>query len=135
MVDNWLVPKRTYTRRTQEQCDTACRAAIDRTEFARVRRVVLRLDSVQASGRFADNYFDLVFIDADHEYAGVRADLAAWWPTVRPGGVFCGHDIDSDKDKRGVWGVRQAVEEFCVATGVAFTVDKNVWVIEKPSTD
>lgn len=36
---------------------------------------------------------DLVFIDADHSEAAVRADVLAWAPRVRPGGVLCGHDL------------------------------------------
>lgn len=35
---------------------------------------------------------DLVFIDAAHDYASVRKDIASWWPLVKPGGILAGHD-------------------------------------------
>ena len=35
---------------------------------------------------------DLVMIDADHSFESVTADLLAWLPKIRDGGVICGHD-------------------------------------------
>ena len=35
---------------------------------------------------------DVLFIDGDHTYDGVRADYALWSPLVRPGGVIAFHD-------------------------------------------
>jgi len=34
----------------------------------------------------------VLFIDADHSYAGVRADFETWWPHVAPGGLIIFHD-------------------------------------------
>jgi predicted O-methyltransferase YrrM len=36
---------------------------------------------------------DLLFIDADHSYAGVKGDYERYSPLVRPGGVICVHDV------------------------------------------
>ena len=36
---------------------------------------------------------DLLFVDGDHSYAGVRADFEMYAPLVRPGGVIAFHDI------------------------------------------
>jgi predicted O-methyltransferase YrrM len=36
---------------------------------------------------------DLLFIDGDHTYAGVRADFEMYSPLVRPGGIVAFHDI------------------------------------------
>jgi predicted O-methyltransferase YrrM len=52
-------------------------------------------DSAKAARLFSDGHFDLVFIDADHRYDAVRADIAAWRRKVRPGGILCGHDCEA----------------------------------------
>jgi predicted O-methyltransferase YrrM len=42
--------------------------------------------------RVAELRFDSVFIDGCHELAECRADIEAWLPLVKPGGIICGHD-------------------------------------------
>uniref|UniRef100_A0A7S4F8U5 Class I SAM-dependent methyltransferase n=1 Tax=Chrysotila carterae TaxID=13221 RepID=A0A7S4F8U5_CHRCT len=37
----------------------------------------------------ADSYFDFIYVDARHDYLGVKEDLESWWPKLRPGGVIC----------------------------------------------
>ena len=44
-------------------------------------------------GLLAGDVPDLVFIDADHTYAGARADWLAYGSMVGPGGRCCFHDI------------------------------------------
>jgi predicted O-methyltransferase YrrM len=43
---------------------------------------------------------DLLFIDGDHSYAGVRADFEAYSSLVRPGGLIGFHDIVPDFTRR-----------------------------------
>ena len=45
---------------------------------------------------------DFVFIDADHRYESVKADIRAWVPKLRPGGMLSGHDIDYPSVLRAV---------------------------------
>lgn len=64
-------------------------------------------DSARAARLFAPGMVDFVFLDAAHDRASVEADLRAWWPRVRPGGVMAGHDYTPH------WpGVREAVNAF-----------------------
>jgi predicted O-methyltransferase YrrM len=53
--------------------------------------------------------FDFVFIDADHSYEGVKADIEGFLPLVMPGGIIAGDDY-SVPDYPGV--VRAVDEAF-----------------------
>lgn len=62
---------------------------------------------------FEDNYFDFIYIDANHTYDGVKADLEAWWPKLKDGGMFCGDDYTHLVNPgEGKYGVVEAVNEF-----------------------
>jgi predicted O-methyltransferase YrrM len=50
-------------------------------------------DSVEAAERFDDSSLDCVFIDADHRYGSVLADIKAWTPKLKPHALLCGHDF------------------------------------------
>jgi hypothetical protein len=58
-----------------------------------------------AADLFGDESFDLIFVDAGHRYEDVIRDLELYYPKVKKGGVFCGHDFKHD-------GVRKAVAEY-----------------------
>lgn len=44
-----------------------------------------------------DNSIDFMFVDGDHRYTQCKRDLDGWWPKIRFGGVFCGHDFESNE--------------------------------------
>ncbi|KKK91163.1 hypothetical protein LCGC14_2715710 [marine sediment metagenome] len=48
--------------------------------------------SDKVADKYEDESIDFVFIDADHEQEQVRADILAWLPKVRKGGIISGHD-------------------------------------------
>lgn len=54
---------------------------------------VMVADSLSAARMIGDGTADLIFLDADHSYDAVKADIAAWRPKLKPGGVFAGHDM------------------------------------------
>jgi len=78
---------------------------------------IVRAYSFDAVKEFPDEYFDFIFIDADHTYPGISRDLVDWWPKVKRGGAFTGHDY-SHQTRRAVnrqiikFGVVEAVDEF-----------------------
>lgn len=63
--------------------------------------------SLEYAELFPDKSVSMVFIDANHEYEHVKADILAWWPKVIDGGIVCGHDYGIV----GMEGVKQAVDE------------------------
>ena len=73
------------------------------------RSVHLRMESSRAAELFPAAYFDFIYIDADHRRDSVFADLSAWYPKMRPGGVFSGHDYGNIPD------VKNAVDDFMSA--------------------
>jgi len=83
-------------------------------------------DSVDAARQIPRNWFDFVFIDANHEYKYVKQDIEVWAPCIRHGGLLCGHDWT-------MAGVNKAVKEFAgkeayEIKSVLGTAD--VWLIE-----
>jgi predicted O-methyltransferase YrrM len=72
---------------------------------------ILRMRSAEAAATFEPESVDWVYIDGDHSYEGVRADLEAFFPAVKPGGYIAGDDYGH----AGAWfedGVTRAVQEF-----------------------
>ena len=69
--------------------------------------------SAQILSSFADNYFDWIYIDGDHTHKGVKADIAAAIPKLKPGGYLVFNDFARITQKKlGTFGVHQAVCEF-----------------------
>ena len=74
-------------------------------EFPQLK--VVKMTSEYASTIFPDGYFDMVFIDANHFYKYVHADIGFWMPKVRKGGIISGHDYGGRHK-----GVKEAVDEW-----------------------
>lgn len=49
--------------------------------------------SQAASRLFKDEFFDMVYLDAEHTYDGVLGDIHLWWPKIKSGGILAGHDV------------------------------------------
>lgn len=94
------------------------RLAESRTAEQAGRRRVLAMPSIAAAAEIADRSLDFVFIDADHTYEAVQADIQAWRTKLRAPGVLSGHDYGARRDRKGIWGVSRAVQEFCAANAI-----------------
>ena len=69
----------------------AVRQRFDRQASAGTIEIV-RERSANAAARFDDQSLDFAYIDGDHTKAGVTADIEAYWPKVRIGGVMAFDD-------------------------------------------
>lgn len=67
--------------------------------------------------------FDMVFIDGLHDYENVKADMIAWMPCVRDGGILCGHDFQHPP-------VRQAYRELFGSEHETLHPDTRMWEVE-----
>lgn len=82
-----------------------------------------RLSSDDAVPLFADDAFDFIFIDGLHEYDQVLADCRNYYPKIKSGGIFSGHDY------KAIEGVGKAVDEFAaeVNATVNYLPDNDAW--------
>jgi len=100
---------------------------------------VIKDFSLEACKLFKDEYFDFVYIDADHTESAVYADLNAWYCKVRKGGILSGHDycnaILNCVDAKVEFGVIPAVDKFVAENKLDLHVDNEMpwhdWFILK----
>jgi len=74
---------------------------------------------------------DLVYIDGDHSYEGVKKDLRVFWPMVKSGGYLTGDDY-SWTNKECPMGPKPAIDEFVKNNNLQLTVRGDQWIIQKP---
>lgn len=96
------------------------------------RSIILRATFADAVGRFADESLDFIYIDG-YAHTGQEGGrtLADWWPKLKPGGIFAGHDYC-----RQYQPTMDAVDAFAAAHGLTVNVtdepDLPSWWIVKP---
>ena len=64
-----------------------------------------------------DNTYDIIYIDGDHSYEGVKNDLINAYNKIKNSGYIMGHDYEMNMKKAQNtynFGVKQAVDEFCI---------------------
>ena len=97
---------------------------------------IIKSFSVPAALLFDNEFFDWVYIDANHAYEAVKADLEAWWPKIKKGGFIAGHDYIIRDDSCARFGVICAVNEFVEKYGLRIDYLTNElyasFVIQKP---
>lgn len=86
-----------------------------------------RMDQEVAAGKIADSSAWAVWLDTDHAYGSSLRTLRAWWPKVKPGGWFGGHDYGH------AWfpGLKTAVDQWARAERVEVEVRGMSWIVRK----
>lgn len=82
--------------------------------------IVIREMSAEALTKFNDETISFAYVDGDHSYEGVKADLAALMPKMAAGGIMAFDDYH----RRGWWGdgVLRAIHEFIGAHPVEIRI-------------
>lgn len=70
---------------------------------------IMRKMSLEIAASFDDEFFDWIYLDANHSYQNVLNELMAYFPKVKSGGFILGDDFVNN----GYYGVIKAVEYFC----------------------
>jgi len=112
-VDAWRAYRGYREHVTQAKLDRFYEQTARRLAGYSVR--LLRMFSVDAARLVPVASLDFVYLDANHTRAHVEADIAAWAPKVRSGGLLAGHDYC--RRKRMDYGVIEAVQAYAAARG------------------
>jgi hypothetical protein len=98
-----------------------------KNRFENVKEVeIVREVSVKASKGFNDNYFDFIYIDANHKHEFVLEDLETWYPKLKKYGTMCGDDFGHPSGD----GVISAVTEFAFKHKVlVFSEGTQFWFV------
>lgn len=104
-IDPWIHSPTAIKRRITEERWDECYHKVCKLMHRFSKLHVLRMTSLEAVKLFPEKYFDLVFIDADHSYNAVLADIKAWEPLISDDGLLTGHDYGNKS------GVKKAVDE------------------------
>lgn len=108
----------------QEMIDTWREAMVDRLSAHADKIEFIEEYTDKAAQYVPDDSLDYIFIDGDHSYDAVSRDLRSYWPKVKNGGIFAGHDWNLPDVNRAVKDFRK---EYGIYTDMKFC-EKNVWL-------
>lgn len=86
------------SRATDQDFNEAYKKAVERCGYDQIEVG----NSVEMAETIEDNWIDCILIDAAHDYESCKADILAWIPKVRPGGMICGDDYHLPEVKLAV---------------------------------
>lgn len=109
LIDAWknLPNYRDITNVSDDEHEKNMAAAIAATSG---RASIIRGLSTEVAEKFPDGHFDCIYLDANHSYEAVMADLRAW--DRKASMAVCGHDYLNGELPEGSFGVKRAVLEF-----------------------
>lgn len=86
---------------------------------------IIKSDSSIAADNFKDNSLDFCFVDGDHSYEGSKKDIEYWYPKMKKGSYFCGHDYCNIGERQ----VARAVDEFAEKHNLKTKKHGSCWYI------
>lgn len=72
------------------------------------KAIMVKMDSSIAKNRFEDESADFIFIDTYLSLEQAETDLNDWYPKLKRGGIFAGHDWNAPVIQRAVHTFREA---------------------------
>lgn len=134
MIDPWIrQSNEVYRERTEGVNYNAwfeeCRLIASKDS----RIQLIRKFSVDAAKDIPDGSLDVVYLDGNHSKEAITEDMRLWWPKVRRGGIFSGHDFYTSFTD-GYWNeVDGPVKQFVFAHGLPIVITPCLsWWVEKP---
>lgn len=93
LVDDYDAKKLEMNNMPSEEVEWAQRKCTETLKKFTDRYNWMQMESLDASEYIVDGSQDFVFLDANHWYKSVKADIDAWLPKVRIEGILAGHDF------------------------------------------
>lgn len=114
-VDAWQVFPDYRDHMEQSEMDALYAITKQRLHPYATRCSVVKALSVDLAKQVPNESLDFVYLDANHEFAHVVEDLAAWEPKVKVGGIIAGHDYIKRRTNAYLMHVPYAVDAWCDA--------------------
>lgn len=113
-IDAWSTDFETTksfrTKRWKDEVDELYKEAITRLQPFNSRSVIVKDISSNAVKQFKDGSLDFIYLDASHLFSGFAFDLINWWPKLKEGGLFAGHDCI----RKHLYHVCYCINAFCL---------------------
>jgi len=114
LVDPWVNQQNRAADRGSSE--TQHNEAFEKTKsrFSNKNCEIIRDFAENVVDNFEDEFFDFIYVDGDHSYEGCKKDLDLYYPKLKKGGFFGGHDFTGNWNSlynKG-YGVQKAVCEF-----------------------
>jgi predicted O-methyltransferase YrrM len=94
LIDVWVPEEETTRDRQDKNARSVKRWARNYSMKHDCKVTVLHMLSADAAKKFSYGELDFVYIDGDHSFKGVTADIESYYPKVSKHGVLSGDDYD-----------------------------------------